>query len=269
MRIGNKTFENGTYIMGIMNFTPDSFYGASRVKEKEVLQRAEKMIIDGASVLDLGAQSTRPNYFPVSASDEISRLLFAVEAIKSEFDIPVSIDTDKCVVARVMLANGADMINDIWGLQQDELMSQFIAEHDASVCIMHNAKDNRYTDMFKEIRVFFEKSLEIAKSAGIDQNKIILDGGIGFAKDKTQNWQLLENYEKICVEKKGVEKNGISDFPLLLGTSRKSMFGGDVENRLQPTLASTRIACQKKVLFVRVHDVAENKKVIDEFYRNA
>lgn len=244
--------------MGIMNFTPDSFFCDSRVSEKAVLNRAEKMINDGASVLDLGAQSTRPNFSPVSANEEVSRLLFALKAIKAEFDVPVSIDTDKSEVARVMLENGADMINDIWGLQQENDMAQVIAEFNASVCIMHNANTNNYSDMMANIRAFFEKSLELAKVAGIDANKIVLDGGIGFAKDKAQNWELYKSYEKIATR----------GFPLLIGTSRKSMFGGDVCDRLEPTLDSTRVACQKNILFVRVHDVAENKKVIDEFYGN-
>lgn len=254
MKIGNKTFEFGTHIMGIINLTPDSFYNASRVIEKDALIRARKMIKEGAEVLDLGAQSTRPNFTPVSADEEISRLLPVLKALKNEFTIPISIDTDKCEVAEIVLQNGADMINDIWGLQQGGNMAELVAKYDAAVCIMHNGKSNQYTDMFAEIRAFFAKSLFLASSAGIDKDKIILDGGIGFAKDKEQNWELLNSYEKIAVE----------GFPLLLGTSRKSMFGGEVNDRLEPTLNSTRLAVEKNILFVRVHDIAENKQAIYE-----
>ncbi|MDD4839278.1 MAG: dihydropteroate synthase [Clostridia bacterium] len=253
MKIGNKNFENGTHIMGILNLTPDSFYEGSRVNEKNVLARAEMMIENGAEVLDLGAQSTRPNFIPVSSEEEIERVLPALKLLKSKLSAPISIDTDKCEVARIMLENGADMINDIWGLQQVGNMAELIGRYDAAVCIMHNKTNREYKNMFNEIRQFFDCSLQLARYANIDENKIIFDGGIGFAKDKEQNWELLNNYEKIEVQ----------GFPLLLGTSRKSMFGGEVCDRLEQTLESTRLAVRKKVLFVRVHDIAENKKVID------
>lgn len=319
MIIGNKTFSDGTHIMGIINLTPDSFYEKSRVNENELLKHAEKMVKDGAEVLDLGAQSTRPNYVAVSADEEIRRLLPALTLLKKELGTPVSVDTNKFKVAQFALENGADMINDIYGLQGKEsadgtvelsddcafkecclenncrfannefnsklfksnlkddnsnetislcnftackkeekssvrIIAELAAKHNAAVCIMHNAKSNKYSTMFSEIRTFFEKSLCLAKNAGIDFNKILLDGGIGFAKDKKQNFELLNNYEKIIV----------SSLPLLLGTSRKSMFGGLAQDRLEATLNSTRLAVRKNILFVRVHDIIENKKAIEE-----
>ncbi len=255
MKIGKSQFKNYTYVMAIVNLTPDSFYAPSRNGEYTVLKTVERAVKDGAAVIDLGAQSTRPNYTEVSAEEEIARLARPLELIKRNFDVPVSVDTyfQKC--AEFALENGADMINDVWGLSRDSRMAKTIAKFNASVCIMHNAKSVLCGDIFESINGFLEDGVRLALDAGIAQDRICVDGGIGFAKTKEQNWQLLEGYEKLGF-----------GYPLLLGTSRKSMFGGNAEDRLEATLQSTRLACKKGVLFVRVHDVKENVLAIKECY---
>lgn len=254
MIIGNRQFQDKTYVMAIINLTPDSFWRESRKTADTVLFAAEKAIKEGASVLDIGAQSTRPGYTEVSADEEISRFLKSLELIKTNFEIPVSVDTYFAKSAKAALQAGADMINDIWGLTRDKDMAKIIAEHNASVCIMHNSKTPLSGDIWGSINNFLAESVRIAKDNGINDNKIILDGGIGFAKTREQNFELLNGYEKLA-------KLG---YPLLLGTSRKSMFGGNAEERLEPTLESTRLAVKKGVLFVRVHDVKENMRAIAE-----
>ena len=256
MIIGGRHFENYTYVMAIINLTPDSFFAGSRRTCDDVLFAVEKAEKEGAAVIDLGAQSTRPDHTEISVDTEISRIERPLCMIKERFDIPVSVDTyfEKC--AALALDMGADMINDIWGLTHDKDMAATIARRNASVCIMHNAKSQVKGDLFQSVLSFLKNSVENALGAGIDKDKIILDGGIGFAKDREQNFELLEGYERLSA----------LGYPTLLGASRKSMFGGDVESRLEPTLQSTRLAARKKVLFVRVHDVAENVRAIREVY---
>lgn len=256
MIVGGQSFKNRTFVMAIINLTPDSFWVGSRATCDDILFRAERAVKDGAAILDIGAQSTRPGYTEVSADEEIARLEKPLAAIKCEFDIPVSVDTYFSKCARAALDLGADMINDIWGLTRDKDMAQTIAKAGASVCIMHNAPQKLEGDIFPQIKNFLENSVDTALAAGIDKDKICLDGGIGFAKDREQNFQLLNGYERLheC------------DYPLLLGASRKSMFGGTPADRLPATLESTRLAVRKKVLFVRVHDVAENVRAIKEEY---
>lgn len=254
MIVGGQSFENATFVMAIINLTPDSFWADSRATQDDILFRAERAIKEGAAILDLGAQSTRPNYTEVSADEEISRLEKPLAAIKREFNIPVSVDTYFSKCARTALDLGADMINDIWGLTHDRDMAETIAKAGAAVCIMHNAPQKLTGDIFPQIENFLNRSVQTALKAGINKDKICLDGGIGFAKDREQNRQLLNGYERLHS----------LGYPLLLGTSRKSMFGGEACDRLPATLESTRLAVRKKVLFVRVHDVAENVKVIEE-----
>ncbi len=255
MIIGNKTFISGTHIMAIVNLTPDSFNENSRCDINNVLSRVETLINEGAEIIDLGAQSTRPGHITISPTEEISRLEQPLKLIKSHFDIPISIDTYYPQVAKVALDSGADLINDIWGLQYgDKSMASVIAKYNASTCIMHNQNTTNYKNFYEDIKAFLKESLNLAKIANIQDNKICLDGGIGFGKDINQNWELLRNYDKL----------NTLGYPLLLGTSRKRMFGGEVKDRLAGTLESTRIACQKGVLFVRVHDVKENAQVIKE-----
>lgn len=256
MIVGGQSFKNRTYIMAIINLTPDSFWKESRAAQDEILFRVERAVKDGAAILDLGAQSTRPGYTEVSADEEIRRFEKPLEIIKKNFDIPVSVDTYFSKCARAALELGADMVNDIWGLMHDRDMAETIARANAAVCIMHNAPQKLEGDIFPQIERFLSSSVRTALAAGIDKDKICLDGGIGFAKDKEQNFELLNCYGRLKA----------LGYPLLLGTSRKSLFGGNVKDRLPATLESTRLAAKLGVLFVRVHDVKENYEVIKEVY---
>ena len=252
MIAGSKDFADGTHVMAIINLTPDSFWGASRQTESTVLSAVERAVEEGAEIIDIGAQSTRPGYTEVSAEEEIARIIAPLRAIRKRFSVPVSIDTyyEKC--ARAALDAGADMINDVWGLTHDKDMAKTIASYNAAVCIMHNSDKPLVGDIWHQMTVFSKDSVKIALDAGISENKICLDGGIGFAKSREQNFELLNGYERLSS----------LGYPLLLGASRKSMFGGAVEDRLEPTLAATRLAVQKGVRFVRVHDVKENAMAI-------
>lgn len=255
MKIAGKIFKDYTYIMAIINLTPDSFYAGSRATCDDVLFRVERAVKDGADVIDLGAQSTRPGYTEVPPGEELSRLEKPLELIKKKFDIPVSVDTYFPFVAARCLKIGADMINDVWGLSYDN-MARTVAAAGASVCIMHNSRTPLSGDIFPQITDFLSAAVEKAIAAGIDGEKICLDGGIGFAKDRAQNLLLLNNYERLSA----------LGYPLLLGASRKSLFGGNIEDRLAPTVESSRLAARKKVLFVRVHDVKANREAIREEY---
>lgn len=256
MKIGKVNFENYTYVMAIINLTPDSFFKESRVSSDKLLFAVERAVKDGAAVIDLGAQSTRPNYTEISAEEEIARLQRPLMLIKENFGIPVSVDTYFEKSARAALILGADMINDIWGLTYNKNMAETIAKYGASVCVMHNSKTPLLGDMWGAIEKFLQKSVDLALNTGIDKDKIILDGGIGFAKSKEQNFELLNGYDRLST----------LGYPLLLGASRKSMFGGNVADRLPQTLESTRLAAKNGVLFVRVHDVKENAEAIKEVY---
>lgn len=256
MIISGREFKDRTYVMAIINLTPDSFYSSSRRTEDDVLFAVERAQKDGAAIIDIGAQSTRPGYCEVPAEEEIGRLEKPLKMIKERFDIPVSVDTYFAEVARAALLLGADMINDVWGLTHDCDMAKTIARFDSSVCIMHNSQSPLSGEIFAPILHFLSDSVKTALDAGIDKDKICLDGGIGFAKNIEQNHILLNNYDRL----------GVLGYPMLLGCSRKSMFGGKPEDRLEQTLNASRLAVRKGVLFVRVHDVKENVVAIEREY---
>ena len=167
MIIGNRSFECGTHVMAIINLTPDSFWQGSRQTAKSALAAVERAVTEGAAIIDIGAQSTRPGYSEVSADEEISRFLQTVKEIKRNFDVPVSVDTYFSRSARAALDAGADMINDVWGLTHDHDMAQIISEYGAAVCIMHNASQPLVGDIWQPIDSFLENSLNLAISAGI------------------------------------------------------------------------------------------------------
>lgn len=257
MRIGNKNFEGHTYVMGILNVTPDSFSDGGKWNDTDrALFRAESMINEGAAIIDVGGESTRPGYESISASEEIERTAHITEEIKKRFDIPVSIDTYKSSVAHEALLKGAELVNDIWGFKYDTDMAATVKSFNASCCLMHNRPDTNYTDFMRDVISDLRGSIEAARSAHIPDDKIMLDPGIGFAKNLEQNLYLTGNAEKL-------KSLG---YPILLGTSRKSMIGLTlglpVDERLEGTLATTVLAVQKGCLFVRVHDVSENVRVI-------
>lgn len=257
MTIGSKNFSNYTYIMAIINLTPDSFWQGSRAAADSALFAAERAVKEGAALLDIGAQSTRPGYTEVSAEEEISRLERPLGQIVREFDVPVSVDTYYPRVARFALQLGAQMINDVSGLSHAG-MTEVISSHAASVCIMHNSSAQITGDVFPPVIEFLQSRVSLAVNAGVPRDKICLDGGIGFGKSRQANLDLLDGYGRL-------KSLG---YPLLLGCSRKSLFGGRVEDRLPQTLAATRAAAEAGVLFVRVHDVKQNVEEIRKVYEN-
>lgn len=256
MIIAGKKFENYTYVAAIINLTPDSFFADSRKDGYTVLKAVERALKDGAAFIDIGAQSTRPDYTEVSADEEILRFEKPLQLIKKNFGVPISVDTYFAKSAAAALDLGADMINDVWGLSRDKDMVKVIAKHNASVCIMHNATEVIKGDIWQPINTFLKTQAEYAISSGIQKDKICLDGGIGFAKTKEQNIELLNGYNRLSA----------LGYPLLLGASRKSLFGGRIEDRMPQTIESTRLAARNKILFVRVHDVKENAQAIKEEY---
>lgn len=259
MRIGTQDFntKENTYIMGILNVTPDSFSDGGKYQSMDdALYKAEEMIRDGAAILDIGGESTRPGYTPVSEEEEMERVLPVVEAIKKRFEIVVSVDTYKSNVAEAAILAGAELINDIWGLKADEKMAEVIARHQVACCLMHNRRDMNYVDYLKDMQKDLLESVELAKKAGISEDKIILDPGVGFAKSYEQNLMAIRNL--------GIIKE--LGYPVLLGTSRKSVIGLTLdlpsEERVEGTLVTTVAAVAQGVSFVRVHDVKENARAI-------
>lgn len=243
--------------MGILNVTPDSFSDGGKFNNiTEALKHTEQMIDEGADMIDIGGESTKPNYTRVSDVEEIGRVVPVINAIKKHFDIPISIDTYKSKVADAALTAGADLVNDIWGLKQDEHLAKIIAEHEVPVCIMHNRKEAVYNNYMEEIKSDLQESIEIALEAGIRRDRLILDPGIGFAKTYEMNLILMNHLEELQQ----------FELPVLLGTSRKSMIGltlnETVENRLEGTIATSVMGVMKGCNFVRVHDVLANLRAI-------
>lgn len=258
MKIGNKEFKIGerTYIMGILNFTPDSFSdGGAFNNIDSAIEHVKKMIEDGADIIDVGGESTRPGYTLISDEEEIKRVVPIIKAIKENFDILVSIDTYKSKVAEKALEAGADLINDIWGFKKDKDMAKVAAKYNVPCCLMHNRDNEDYTNLMEDILEDLRQSIEIAKKAGVNDENIVLDPDIGFAKTYEQNLETMNNLERL-------KELG---YPILLGTSRKRMIGLTldlpVEERVEGTVATTVIGIMKDACdFVRVHDVLENSR---------
>ena len=257
MIIGNKTFDtqHEAYIMGILNVTPDSFSDGGKFNTLDAaLRQTERMVEEGAAIIDIGGESTRQGYTKLSDEEELSRVLPVIEAVKKRFDVPVSLDTYKSVVAIECLRSGADMINDIWGLQYDPAMAKVIA--DAACCLMHNRKNTDYHDFMKDVLMDLENSLELAKNAGISYDKIMVDPGVGFAKSYEQNLTVIKNVSEL-------HSLGL---PVLMAASRKSVVGLTLDlpkdERLEGTIAITVAAVLSGCSFIRVHDVKENLRAM-------
>lgn len=256
MRIGDREFdtENGVYVMGILNVTPDSFSDGGRWLERDAaLRQAAKMAAEGAAIIDIGGESTRPGHRPVGAEEEAARVLPVIAAVKRETGLPVSVDTYRHETARLALEAGADMINDIWGLRYDGgEMARLIAQSGAACCLMHNRKSAEYRDFMPELLEDLRGTLDLAAAAGIARERIILDPGIGFAKSCEQNLTAMHRLDELAA----------LGCPVLLAASRKSVIGLSlglpVQERLEGTLATTAIGVLQGATFVRVHDVKEN-----------
>lgn len=259
MKIGNRNFDtaNKTYVMGILNITPDSFSDGGKYRGIDnALKKAEEMMHDGADIIDVGGESTRPGYVPVSVEDQLERVIPVIERIKANFDIPVSLDTYKAEVAEAGIAAGVDMINDIKGLQDSLDMAQVIADANIACVIMHNRTFMNYTDFWTDMQNDLSFYVETARKAGISDEKIIIDPGVGFAKTHEQNLEVIRKLEQFHS----------FGYPILLGTSRKSVIGLTLDlpvfERVEGTLVTTVMAVMKGCSFVRVHDVKENVRAI-------
>ena len=196
MIIGNKEFGNHTYVMGILNVTPDSFSDGGKFNNIDsALKHTEQLINDGADIIDVGGESTRPNYTKISDEEEIERVVPVIEKIKADFDVPVSIDTYKSKVAAAAVGAGADLVNDIWGLKYDKNMAEVIAKSGAACCLMHNRERAEYNSFVEDVLDDLRETIAIAKKAGIADDKIILDPGVGFAKSYEQNLIITNNVD--------------------------------------------------------------------------
>jgi dihydropteroate synthase len=259
MIIGGKSFPAGekTYVMGILNVTPDSFSDGGKYTDRgHFLAHAEKMIEEGADIIDVGGESTRPGHIQISAEEEIQRVVPVIRELKKRFDSPVSIDTYKSSVAEAALEAGADLLNDIWGFRADERMAELAAQYDVPVCLMHNRENTEYENYLKEVVEDLEKCLAIAEKHGVKKDKIILDPGVGFGKTYEQNLIIMNHLEDIAA----------MGYPVLLGTSRKSMIGLTldlpVSEREEGTIATSVIGAMKGCGYVRVHDVGKNVRAL-------
>ena len=252
----NINFGERTYIMGIVNITPDSFSdGGDFFSLEKAVYHAKEMLRQGADIIDIGGESSRPGHTRISAEEELERVIPVIERIIDETDAIVSLDTIRPEVAEEGLKCGVHIINDIWGLQGDVGMAEVVAEYDVPVIIMHNKHDTHYEgDIIEEMNRFFERSIGIALDAGIGKDKIVLDPGIGFGKVFEQNILVIKRLNEF-------KKLG---YPILLGTSRKSSLGRILgvppKERLEGTLATTAIGIMQGVDIIRVHDVEENLK---------
>jgi dihydropteroate synthase len=268
--IGRRQFRfTQTYVMGIVNVTPDSFSDGGRFLDPgRAIAHALELVAQGADILDIGGESTRPRGTPygegardVSAGEELKRILPVISALAAATDVPISVDTTKAEVAREALSAGAALVNDISGFRMDPDMPSVIATADAAAVVMHmrgtpqtTGLDTRYADLFGEIRKDLEKSIETGRDAGID--RIIIDPGIGFGKDATGNLRLLN----------GLEQFADLGCPILIGPSRKAFLGAvlglPVEDRLEGTIAACVVAAVHGARFVRVHDVLAVKRAL-------
>jgi dihydropteroate synthase len=250
-----------TYLMGILNLTPDSFSdGGDYVDLDAATLHFHNMVDAGAEIIDIGGESTRPGHVPVPPHEEIARVVPFIEKIRPHTRTLISIDTSKAEVAEAAVAVGADIINDVWGAQRDPEMAAVIAKTGAACILMHNrpSEEAGLGDVIDAIRGFLEQSIQRVKEAGVLESSIMLDPGLGFGKTYDENWEIMRRLPEICN----------LGYPVLLGASRKSMIAKlldlkDPKARLSGTLATTALGIQAGVDFIRVHDVRENRECAD------
>ena len=256
-----SALKQSPQLMGILNVTPDSFSDGGRHSDlAAAVARARAMTADGAAIVDVGGESTRPGHVPVPEDEELRRVVPALEALGAELDAPISIDTSKAKVAREAARLGACVINDVWGLQRDPGMADAVAETGSAVVIMHNREEkDPAIDILDDVERFFERSLNLAAGAGVPFGRILLDPGVGFGKTRQQNHACIWNLDRF-------RRFGA---PILVGLSRKSFIGGiidaEVDRRLPGTLAADTIALIRGASVLRVHDVAENRAALAVF----
>lgn len=245
-------FRNETIIMGILNVTPDSFSDGGKFNEiEQAVARAKQMVAEGAKIIDVGGESTRPGYTLISDEEEIARVVPVIKAISKQVNAIISIDTYKSTVARAAIEAGAHIINDIWGAKRDTKIAEVAAELNVPIILMHNRDNEDYVDFWTEAKRDLEESIQIARSAGIPHENIWLDPGIGFAKSHEQNILMMQHLADLVD----------MGYPVLLATSRKRMIGNvlnlPVDERMEGTGATVCYGVQLGCHIVRVHDVME------------
>ncbi|MGP0587957.1 MULTISPECIES: dihydropteroate synthase [Paenibacillus] len=259
-RLGEASFTLGerTLVMGILNVTPDSFSDGGRYNNVErALQHAREMIAEGADIIDVGGESTRPGHEPVSEQEELERVIPVVEAMQRELpQVPLSVDTYKAKVAREALKAGAHIINDVWGFKAEARMAEVAAEFGCPVILMHNRQDRNYGDLLADVAADLRECVEIARKAGVKDENIILDPGIGFAKDYSENLRVMRALDDLIT----------LGYPLLLGTSRKRFIRTaldlPVDEVVFGTAATVALGVAQGCQIVRVHDVKEIKQTV-------
>ncbi|MDP4610541.1 MAG: dihydropteroate synthase [Opitutales bacterium] len=250
-----------TYLAGILNLTPDSFSdGGDFVDQDQAVLRFHQMVEAGAEIIDIGGESTRPGHIPVPADVEIARVVPFIETIRPHTDALISIDTSKAAVAEAAVAAGADIINDVWGARHDPRMAEVMGQSGAACILMHNrpSEEAGVGDVIEAIQTYLDQSILLVKEAGVRDDAIMLDPGLGFGKTYEENWEIMRRLPELV-------RMG---YPILLGASRKSMIAKlldlkDPKARLSGTLATTSLAIQSGVDFIRVHDVKENRECAD------
>jgi dihydropteroate synthase len=249
-------FQKKTIVMGILNATPDSFSdGGSFNNVERALERAKEMVANGADIIDIGGESTRPGFAAVSLEEELERVIPVIKAIVKHIDVPISIDTYKAEVAKQAIEAGAHIINDVWGAKADDKMADVAAEFGVPIILMHNRHDRNYRFFIRDVINDLYESIAIVKNAGVMDENIILDPGIGFAKDYYENIEMMQNLDKLTM----------IGYPVLLGTSRKTMIGQalnlPVDERMEGTGATVCYGIQKGCQIIRVHDTKEMSRM--------
>jgi dihydropteroate synthase len=258
VQAGKYTFDFGkrTYIMGILNVTPDSFSdGGDFIDIEAAILHAKQMVEDGADIIDIGGESTRPGFAEVNVEQELARVIPVIERLVREIDVPISIDTYKAEVADRAIQAGAVIVNDIWGMQKDPKMVEIVAKHQVPIILMHNQQGTDYShDIMEEICMFLRHSIDLGLQAGIKHENMILDPGIGFGKTSEQN---------VIVMARIGELNDLG-CSILLGTSRKSFIGKILDltpkERVEGTVATTVMGIMQGADILRVHDIKENSR---------
>ncbi|GGG10514.1 dihydropteroate synthase [Paenibacillus aceti] len=259
-RCGDTVLELGsrTLVMGILNVTPDSFSDGGRYNGIDrALRHAEEMVADGADIIDIGGESTRPGHTPLGPEEELERVIPVVEALYREMPhIPLSVDTYKAVVAKESLKAGAHIINDVWGFKADPQMAAVAAQFDCPAIIMHNRQDRNYKALMQDVADDLLESVRIARAAGVHEDNIILDPGIGFAKDYEENLKVMQSLDELVQ----------LGYPMLLGTSRKRFIRTTldlpVDELVHGTAATVALGIAQGCQIVRVHDVKEIKQTV-------